>query len=105
MSSGIARGPRKHLCCGYKTIDLIEGCPLSCSYCILRGYLNNPGIAVRTDARAVIGEIDRLIGTKETHVLRFGTGELSDSLALDEELRVNEPVVRFFGRGKRRFWS
>ncbi len=94
-------GTHKHICCGYKTIDLVEGCPLSCSYCILRGYLNEPGITVRTDARAVIGEIDRAIAREETHVLRFGTGELSDSLALDDELRVNAPVVRFFGERKK----
>ena len=94
-------GNTKALCCGYKTIDLIEGCPLSCSYCILRGYLNNPGITVRTDTRAIISEIDRLIACEETHVLRFGTGELSDSLALDDELRVNGPVVRFFGERKK----
>jgi spore photoproduct lyase len=94
-------GTRKHICCGYKTIDLIEGCPLSCSYCILRGYLNNPGIAVRTDLGAVIEEIDRLIACMGTHVLRFGTGELSDSLALDESLRVNGPVAEFFGEKKK----
>ena len=94
-------GTHKHICCGYKTIDLVEGCPLSCSYCILRGYLNDPGITVRTDARAVIGEIDRAIASEETHVLRFGTGELSDSLALDDELRVNAPIVRFFGERKK----
>ena len=94
-------GTRKHICCGYKTIDLIEGCPLSCSYCILRGYLNNPGIAVRTDSGAVISEIDRLIACKKTHVLRFGTGELSDSLALDDELHVNGPVAQFFGERKK----
>ena len=93
-------GTPKHICCGYRTIDLIEGCPLSCSYCILRGYLNNPGIAVREDTGAIIEEIDHAITLEKTHYLRFGTGELSDSLALDRKLDVNRPLVRFFGERK-----
>jgi spore photoproduct lyase len=93
-------GTPKHICCGYRTIDLIEGCPLSCSYCILRGYLNNPGIAVRVDTGAIIEEIDRAIAGEKTHLLRFGTGELSDSLALDRKLDVSRPIVRFFGERK-----
>ena len=93
-------GTPKHVCCGYRTIDLIEGCPLSCSYCILRGYLNNPGITVRGNTGAIIEEIDRAIALEKTHLLRFGTGELSDSLALDRRLDVSRPIVRFFGERK-----
>ncbi|MGD0230090.1 MAG: spore photoproduct lyase family protein [Syntrophorhabdales bacterium] len=94
-------GTRKHVCCGYKTIDLIEGCPLSCSYCILRGYLNKAGIFVQTNVGAVIGEIDRAIAREGTHVPRFGTGELSDSLALDRRLDANRRIVEFFGERKK----
>lgn len=94
-------GTPKHVCCGYKTIDLVEGCPLSCSYCILRGYLNNPGIAVRTATDAVMREIDDAIGRERTHFLRFGTGELSDSLALDRKLDAARPFVEFFGERKK----
>ncbi len=32
-------GTKHHICCGYKTIDLVEGCILSCSYCILKEYI------------------------------------------------------------------
>ena len=93
-------GTPKHVCCGYRNIDLIEGCPLSCSYCILRGYLNNPGITVRVNTGDVIEEIDQAIALEKTHRLRFGTGELSDSLALDRKLDVARPLVRFFGERK-----
>jgi spore photoproduct lyase len=93
-------GTRNYVCCGYKTIDLIEGCPLDCSYCILRGYLNNPGIRIQPDTDLVIEQIDRAIDREKHHILRFGTGELSDSLALDRRLRLNEPVVRYFGERK-----
>ncbi|OPY65429.1 MAG: Spore photoproduct lyase [Syntrophorhabdaceae bacterium PtaU1.Bin034] len=94
-------GTRHHICCGYKTIDLIEGCPLSCSYCIMRGYLNSPGIRVRPDADRIIEQIDDAIEREKSHVLRFGTGELSDSLALDRRLEVNRPIVEFFGNRKK----
>lgn len=94
-------GTRNHICCGYKTIDLIEGCPLSCSYCILRGYLNNPGIRIRPRPASIIEELDDAINSEEGHVLRFGTGELSDSLALDRKLGLNRSIVEFFGEKKK----
>ena len=94
-------GTRNHVCCGYKIIDLIEGCPLSCSYCILKGYLNNPEISVHTDSEPIIEQIDRAIDRERTHILRFGTGELSDSLALDRKLDANRRIVQFFGKRKK----
>jgi spore photoproduct lyase len=93
-------GTRNHVCCGYKNIDLIEGCVLSCSYCILRGYLNSPGITIRRDIDAITAEIERAVESEKVHVLRFGTGELSDSLALDRNLGLNRPIIEFFGDRK-----
>ena len=90
-----------HICCGYKNIDLIEGCVLSCSYCILRGYLNNPGVRVRTDTDTIIKEVDDAIDGETRHVLRLGTGELSDSLALDRRLDLNRHLIEFFGEKKK----
>lgn len=94
-------GTRNHICCGYKNIDLVEGCVLSCSYCILRGYLNNPGVRVNRNTDAIIKQVNEAIDREEVHVPRFGTGELSDSLAVDRRLRLNEPVVEFFGRKRK----
>lgn len=94
-------GTRNHVCCGYKNIDLIEGCPLSCSYCILRGYLNNPGIRIPSNPGAIIGELDDAIDRERDHFLRFGTGELSDSLAIDRRLDLNRPFVEYFGEKKK----
>jgi spore photoproduct lyase len=93
-------GTKNHVCCGYKTIDLIEGCVLSCSYCILKYYMNSEGISVHRDVPYVISQIETEIGAEETHILRFGTGELSDSLALDRTYRLNKPLMEFFGERK-----
>ena len=94
-------GTRGHICCGYKTIDLVEGCPLSCSYCILRGYLNSTGISVHRDTgRDHRADRKGRSASRKQHVLRFGTGELSDCLALDRRLDLNRPIVQFFGGSK-----
>lgn len=94
-------GTSRHICCGYKTIDLIEGCPLSCSYCVLKGYLNSTGITVHRDTARIVEQIEQAISLEKQHVLRFGTGELSDSLALDRRLDLNRPIVQFFGESKK----
>ncbi|OPY75255.1 MAG: Spore photoproduct lyase [Syntrophorhabdus sp. PtaU1.Bin058] len=94
-------GTKNHICCGYKTIDLIEGCALSCSYCILKAYLNSPSITIHDDIPYVISQIDEMIKKETGHILRFGTGELSDSLALDRQYELNRPLIKFFGERKR----
>ena len=94
-------GTRNHICCGYKTIDLVEGCMLSCSYCILRGYLNAPHIKVHDDLQYILAQIEAVIEAERKHVLRFGTGELGDSLALERELGLHRPLIQFFGKKKR----
>ena len=94
-------GTKHHICCGYQTIDLIEGCPLSCSYCILKAYLKNDAIKVSYDPEATTRELDRRIDGQTEHVLRFGTGELSDSLALDRRLKLNHFLVDYFGEKKK----
>ena len=94
-------GTSRHICCGYKTIDLVEGCPLSCSYCILKGYLNSAGITIHKETAGIIKQIERAIDLEKDHVVRFGTGELSDSLALDRRLDLNRPIVQFFGESKK----
>jgi spore photoproduct lyase len=91
-------GTKNHICCGYKTIDLVEGCILSCSYCILKGYIKVPEIKIQKDMPYVISQVDASISAERTHVPRFGTGELSDSLALDRKYGLNRPLVEFFGQ-------
>ncbi len=90
-------GTKHHVCCGYKTIDLIEGCVLACSYCILKDYLSHPGIRIVRQPDAILSQLDEAITSEGRHILRFGTGELSDSLALDRKYRLNGPLIEYFG--------
>lgn len=94
-------GTKNHICCGYKTIDLIEGCPLSCSYCILKHYINTEGIKIHRNIDYIISQIDDTICNNNKHILRFGTGELSDSLALDRRYLLNRHLIEFFGQKRK----
>lgn len=94
-------GTKNHICCGYKTIDLIEGCILSCTYCILKAYINSPYIKINKDIPYILTQINETIDREEYHIPRFGTGELSDSLALDRKYRLNKPLIEFFGEKKK----
>jgi spore photoproduct lyase len=94
-------GTKNHICCGYKTIDLIEGCILSCTYCVLKAYINSPYIKINKDIPYILTQINEAIDREEYHIPRFGTGELSDSLALDRKYRLNKPLIEFFGEKKK----
>lgn len=94
-------GTKNHICCGYKTIDLIEGCLLSCSYCILKHYLKSHEIRINTNIKSIISQIDKTIEDDKHHIWRFGTGELSDSLVFDRKYRLNQPLMDYFGEKKK----
>lgn len=78
-------------CCNYYVTDAAEGCPFDCSYCILQSYLNHSYIKVYGDTDAIVTEIRELASKGER--VRLGTGELSDSLALDNILGLSEILV------------
>lgn len=77
---------RNYRCCNYLTIDTIEGCVYNCEYCILKTFLNQSCILIKTDIDALRDELQRLYSSllQRDLVLRIGTGELSDSLALED---------------------
>jgi len=80
-------------CCNYYVVDLVEGCPFDCTYCILQEYLNHNLVKVHSDLDRVKEEI---ISLSKKGVFRLGTGELSDSLAYDHILKLSDffiPVI------------
>lgn len=87
-----ATGP-DYLCCQYWTINAQTHCPLDCTYCILQNYLNVPFITLYTNTEDIFREIDALIQSRPQHLFRMGTGELTDSLALDPLTRLNENLI------------
>ncbi|MFH1654031.1 MAG: radical SAM protein [Pseudomonadota bacterium] len=91
---GIGEG---HVCCKYKVIDLISGCPMDCSYCILQSYLaNNPITTIYVNLEEIFQNISIFLKQHSDSFFRIGTGELSDSLALDDITDYSKLLIHFF---------
>ncbi|MDR2401603.1 MAG: DNA photolyase [Deferribacteraceae bacterium] len=84
-------GTTVYRCCNYWTADIMEGCPFDCSYCILQAYLPHKNIQVNANTEQFITSLKDLI--KKGEKRRIGTGELSDSLALDDLFPLTRLIV------------
>jgi spore photoproduct lyase len=69
---------------------------MDCSYCVLQGYLNNPFLTVYTNWEDLLQEIDDFLSSRDQPFLRLGTGELSDSLALESIFPFSQFLIPFF---------
>lgn len=91
-------GTSNHICCGYQILSPVVGCPLDCAYCILQSYLkNNPLIMLFVNIEDFLNEVRRFT---QKRFLRIGTGELADSLALEDVCGFSKLLVPFFARQK-----
>lgn len=89
-------GTSNHICCGYYVINAITNCPMDCSYCVLQEYLNNPFLTIYSNIDELLWEIEDFASKKIDYFLRLGTGELSDSLALEPIFPISEILIPFF---------
>uniref|UniRef100_A0A832LWE7 DNA photolyase n=1 Tax=Caldimicrobium thiodismutans TaxID=1653476 RepID=A0A832LWE7_9BACT len=92
-------GTQNYICCGYQIFHIGEGCPLDCSYCILQLYLNRPGIKVWGNLLEdgfprlkVYLSAQKRLGK----VVRLGTGEFTDSLALESITHISEKLIKLW---------
>lgn len=87
------------VCCRYHTIDLISGCPMDCSYCILQSYLaNNPITTIHINLEEIFNKISTFLDANSKNFYRIGTGELSDSLAYDDITDFGKLLILFFSQ-------
>jgi len=85
------------VCCNYLVVSLISNCPMDCSYCFLQEYLaNNPTLKVFTNVSELLSEVASAVDRHPERHFRIGTGELSDSLALDSLLGFSADLIPFF---------
>ncbi|MFQ5852123.1 MAG: radical SAM protein [Candidatus Binatia bacterium] len=85
------------VCCNYFVINFASNCPLECSYCYLQDYLaDNPALRVFSNMDDLREETHRLLSRHRRFLFRIGTGELTDSLALDPYIAFSEEIVPFF---------
>lgn len=90
------QGMGDYVCCLYYTIALVSDCHLECTYCILQDYLqNNPRITFYCNIEDVFSAIKDKALKHPERILRVGTGELSDSLALDHIHEFSKDIVNF----------
>jgi len=95
------QGMGDYVCCNYLTISLVSNCHLECSYCILQDYLkNNPVITFFANVDEILEQVHAVTSKHPDKFYRIGTGELSDSLALDPITGYSESLVAFAAKQK-----
>ncbi|MFH1767827.1 MAG: radical SAM protein [Candidatus Omnitrophota bacterium] len=86
---------KEHLGCNYWIFNLGMGCPFDCSYCFLQQYSNFPGIVLPSNLDVFFNRFDNF-HKKIGRPIRIGTGEFSDSLALDYITDYAGQLINFF---------
>ncbi|CAI2717333.1 SPL family radical SAM protein [Nitrospina watsonii] len=87
------------VCCNYYVVNLIKNCVYDCSYCFLQDFLqNNPLLTAFVNVEDLLAELDAEFRAHPDRAFRVGTGEVTDSLALDDLLPYTDYLVPFFNR-------
>jgi len=93
---GISKGM---VCCNYYVVNLIKNCIYDCSYCFLQDFLeNNPLLTAYVNVEDLLLELDEVFAAHPDRTFRVGTGELTDSLALEDALPYADILVPFFNQ-------
>ena len=92
-------GSDGQVCCNYFVVNFASNCPMDCSYCYLQEYLaQNPALKVFSNVDDLMAEADELLAKHPRFFFRIGTGEITDSLALEPYIGFAREVVPFFAR-------
>lgn len=83
-------------CCNYFVLNLGLQCNMNCSYCYLQSFINTPVMKIYTNIDRALSELAEIGKTARDQKLRIGTGEVIDSLSLDELTGYSEQLIRFF---------
>ena len=90
-------GSDGQVCCNYFVINFASNCPMDCGYCYLQEYLaENPALKVFSNIDDLLNEARELLSKHRSFFFRIGTGEITDSLALDPYIGFTREVVPFF---------
>ena len=87
------------VCCRYFVINTGPGCLYDCHYCFLQSFLNTPYMHIYGNLEDMISELDKKISSLNFHT-RIGTGEYSDSLALERLTGISAGMVEYFAKKK-----
>jgi spore photoproduct lyase len=76
-------GTKDYICCGYRILHIGSNCPMDCSYCILQAYFNQPFLRLFVNTEEIFAKLNTFVAAHPDEIIRLGTGEFTDSLALD----------------------
>lgn len=83
-------------CCNYHVLNLGQQCNMNCSYCYLQSYLNSPTMVMYSNIEKALAELDEMASINGDLPFRVGTGEVIDSLSLDEITLYSRQLIEFF---------
>ena len=90
-------GSEGQVCCNYFVINFASNCPMDCSYCYLQEYLlDNAALKVFSNVSDLIDEADRTLSKHRGVFFRIGTGEITDSLALEPYTGMVRELIPYF---------
>jgi spore photoproduct lyase len=90
-------GSEGQVCCNYFVINFASNCPMDCSYCYLQEYLaDNAELKVFSNLGDLIDEADRTLSRHRGVFFRIGTGEITDSLALEPYTGMVGELIPYF---------
>lgn len=93
-------GTPGYLCCNYYILNVQTNCNYDCHYCILQGYINNNRLNIYINMDTALEETESFLNANPDNFYRIGTGELTDSLSLDNMTNTNDMLIPFFIKQK-----
>ena len=84
------------ICCNYFVLNLGQHCEMDCSYCYLQDLINFPFVTIYTNIEFAFNELSEIGKEMKDHKLRIGTGELTDSLSLDDISLYSTRLLKYF---------
>ncbi len=89
-------GTKEYICCKYQILNIGTNCPLDCSYCILQAYFNQPHLRIFVNIEEGLQDVLDIIDRRPNEIFRIGTGEFTDSLALDPIVGWSDMLIPHF---------
>ncbi len=91
-------GTREYRCCDYQVLNTGMNCPIDCVYCILQAYLNSPWLTFFVNIEQMFQELAEVVDGDGGKFFRIGTGEFTDSLAIDRLTGLSKKLIHFMAR-------
>ncbi len=88
-------GTKEYNCCDYQVLNIGMNCPMDCVYCILQAYMNNPWLSFFVNIDDLLNELDNAFAAEPQRFWRIGTGEFTDSMALDSLTGLSKILVNY----------